>query len=47
MKAKNCKVCLLEHDPEIHDATLRLHQWMRERVKESIEEPPAETATAA
>jgi len=48
MQLKNCKVCLAEHDPEIHDATLRLHEWLRQRVKQSIEEPaPAGTATAA
>jgi hypothetical protein len=48
MHAKNCKICLMEHDPEIHDATLRLHEWLREHVMRSIQEPqPIETAASA
>ncbi len=48
MQHKNCKVCLTEHDPEIHEATLRLHEWLRARIKLSIEEPQAiETAATA
>jgi len=48
MQQKNCKVCLVEHDAEIHDATLRLHEWLRERVKQSIDEPePANSSSAA
>ena len=46
MQHKNCKVCLMEHDSEIHDATLRLHEWLRERVKRIIEEPPTEDVPA-
>ena len=50
MQLKNCKVCLVEHDPEMHEATLRLHEWLRERVERSIttlepvEEAPANAA---
>ena len=47
MQYKNCKVCLMEHDPEIHDATLRLHEWLRERLKECIDEPEFPEATTA
>jgi hypothetical protein len=47
MQYKNCKVCLMEHDPEIHDATLRLHEWLRDRVKESIQELEPVEASAA
>jgi hypothetical protein len=47
MQHKNCKVCLVEHDSEIHDATLRLHEWLRERVKQSIEEPLAVEAASS
>jgi hypothetical protein len=47
MQHKNCKVCLMEHDSEIHDATVRLHEWLRERVKQSIEEPQAAEAAAS
>ena len=46
---KNCKVCLLEHDPEMHEATVRLHEWLRERVNCSLRilEPPEENAANA
>jgi hypothetical protein len=48
MPQKNCKVCLGEHDSEIHEATLRLHEWLRNNVNKSIEEPqPAEGAASA
>jgi hypothetical protein len=48
MQHKNCKVCLVEHDAEIHEATLRLHEWLREHVIRSIQEPqPVEAAVSA
>jgi hypothetical protein len=48
MQYKNCKVCLVEHDSEIHEATVRLHEWLRDRVKRSIEDPqPVEAAADA
>lgn len=26
---RDCHVCLIEHDPEIHAATLRVREWFR------------------
>lgn len=28
----DCAICLTDHDPEIHEATERLHQAWRERI---------------
>ena len=28
----DCPVCLLPHDPEIHAATLRIHEWLKSQV---------------
>lgn len=25
----SCPVCLIDHDPEIHAATVRVHRWFR------------------
>ena len=48
MRKKNCKVCLVEHDESIHEATLSLHEWLRERIRHVGEEPrPEEIAPAA
>ncbi len=48
MQARNCKVCLIEHDAEIHAATLRLREWLRDRVRERVAEPaPEEPAASA
>ena len=27
-----CEVCGAEHDPEIHEATLRIHHWFHDEV---------------
>ena len=35
----DCPVCLLPHDPEIHAATLRLHEWLRSRVLWDVHVP--------
>lgn len=32
MQEKECKICLVEHDEEIHNATLSVHEWLRVRV---------------
>ncbi len=32
MSDTGCRICLVEHDPEIHDATLRVHNWFRDEV---------------
>ncbi len=51
-----CKVCLLEHDEEIHAATLNVHHWFHDQVTQGlwddvaidvappIEAPPPENA---
>jgi hypothetical protein len=49
MQKKTCKVCLVEHDEEIHAATLSLRQWLREKVNRALNpyEPVAATRPAA
>ena len=37
MQKKTCKVCLVEHDEEIHAATLSLRQWLREKVIRALD----------
>ncbi len=32
MEPKTCRVCLVEHDDEIHAATLSIHSWFQEQV---------------
>jgi hypothetical protein len=32
----NCHLCLGPHDDEIHDATLRLHMWLRREILRQI-----------
>jgi len=39
---KDCKVCLVQHDDEIHAATLSVREWFREEVTQSFYEEPAE-----
>ena len=31
-----CKVCLLEHDDEIHAATVSVHNWFHEQVTQGL-----------
>jgi hypothetical protein len=33
---KNCHLCLGPHDNEIHEATLRLHMWLRREILRQI-----------
>jgi len=35
---RECRVCLAEHDAEIHDATARIHAWFRAQVTHDFEE---------
>jgi hypothetical protein len=46
MCEKVCKICLVEHDEEIHAATLSLHEWLREKVVRDFREPVPEEAAA-
>jgi hypothetical protein len=45
MPNKTCKVCLVEHDEEIHAATLSLRQWLREKVNRCFESEQPEEIT--
>jgi hypothetical protein len=49
MQKKTCKVCLVEHDEEIHAATLSLRQWLREKVIRALygDQPEELTRPAA
>ena len=37
---KECKICLGEHDDEIHNATLNVHTWFQFQVTKWLEEEP-------
>jgi len=41
---RDCRVCLGEHDDDIHSATLDVHAWYRARVTRYFEkdDPPEE-----
>ncbi len=48
MRETDCKTCLMEHDDEIHAATVSLHEWLRETINRRLQEPvPVEAAAAA
>lgn len=36
-----CPLCCGDHDAAIHDATVSVHAYLRERVLAAIERPPA------
>ena len=50
-KTPDCKVCLIAHDDELHEATLSLRSWHRTQVTkyfvDTEEEEPEEVFTAA
>jgi len=47
-RVKDCKVCLLPHDEELHAAVLRIREWHRQEVtKNFIPDEPPETLVAA
>ena len=35
-----CPVCLGVHDPEIHDATITIHRWLRREIARRIDPEP-------
>lgn len=37
-----CKICLVEHDPEIHEATLGVRRWFAREVTKYFDDEPAE-----
>jgi hypothetical protein len=32
INSRPCKICMVQHDDEIHAATLSVHQWFRDQV---------------
>ncbi len=42
----DCKVCLVEHQPDIHNATLSVHRWLKDRIRRSLEPPATPTPPA-
>jgi len=52
IKTPECKVCLTDHDEELHQATLDLREWHRYQVTKyfeytDVDESPAVAVTAA
>ena len=45
-RIRDCKVCMMPHDEEIHSATLDLHQWFEFQVTKNFE-PECEEEQAA
>ena len=41
---KDCKVCLVQHDDEIHAATLNVRVWFHQQVTQGFYEEPVEVA---
>ena len=35
---KDCPVCYADHDEEIHEATMRLHDWFHHQVTHRLKE---------
>jgi hypothetical protein len=33
---RNCKICLAQHDEQIHAATIRVHEWFRAKVTKHV-----------
>lgn len=45
--AKDCRVCLGEHDEDIHAATVAVHAWFRGHVTRYFEEDDVDTKCVA
>jgi hypothetical protein len=39
---KDCKVCLVQHDDEIHAATLSVRVWFHQQVTQGFYDEPVE-----
>ena len=37
---KDCTVCLVQHDDEIHAATLSVHSWFHQQVTQGFYDEP-------
>ena len=35
----DCKVCLVEHQAEIHSATVNIRRWLREDLRRKLQAP--------
>lgn len=46
-EGQECSVCLLEHDDEIHAATLSIRRWWREKVTQYLYEEHESDSPAA
>jgi hypothetical protein len=44
---KTCKTCLVEHDEEIHEATVNVHEWLRAKLQFDLAEPITEDFSPA
>ncbi len=40
MDRKTCRICLVEHDEEIHAATISVHDWFHDQVTQGFHEEP-------
>jgi hypothetical protein len=40
MDRKTCPVCLVEHDEEIHAATVSVHDWFHDQVTQGFHDDP-------
>ena len=47
MREDSCKTCLIEHDEETHAATERIHEWLRLRLIDHIDQLDAQPLEAA
>jgi hypothetical protein len=41
-----CKICLVQHDEEIHDATNRVHGWFRAKVTKYLHDAADDPAVS-
>jgi hypothetical protein len=44
---KDCTVCLVPHDDEIHAATLNVRSWFHDQVTQGFYDDPEEVAPVA
>ena len=40
MNPRTCRICLVEHDEEIHAATLNVHVWFHDQVTQGFHDEP-------
>jgi len=40
-RTRDCKVCYVQHDDEIHEATLRVHQWLSQELTRRLSDESA------